>query len=230
MKKSVIFLVAMAITVFATGQNQKTNDDDVIVNPTFSINGTLIQGRNYATIDEFLLNFIEYPQESVSWETQGTEVVSFVVTPSGEVTDFKFINSACPKMDEEVMRVLRLTSGKWQPGTINGKKVPMEKEISIAFKMHRSNDFVALAKNCLNKGNQMKTKGNLKKAIRFYDQGINYLPCEPTLLAARSISRNEIGDEAGANQDWMRLKKLGFFEDNMNNNNLKEVAVVEVFK
>ena len=212
MKTTVIFLVAMAITVFATGQNQKTNDDNVVVNPTFSVNGKLIHGSNYSSIDEFLLNFVEYPQESVSCKTQGTEVVSFVVTPSGEITDIKFINSACPKMDAEVKRVLLLTNGKWQAGTVNGVKVPMEKEISIAFKMYQSNYFTVLAKDCLDKGNQQKMKGNLKKALKFYNEGVNYMPCESTLLAARGICRYEMGDETGANQDWNRLEKTGFFE------------------
>jgi TonB family protein len=227
MKANLIFLAAIAITVFATGQNQNANDCDVIVNPTFSSNETLIQGNSYVSIDEFILKFIEYPQESVSCKREGTEVVSFVVTASGEVTDIKIINSVCPKIDEEIIRVLSLTRGKWQPGKVNGEKAEMEKEISIAFKMHQSNDFKKLALNSLKKGNEMQMKGNFKKALKFYDQGINYLPHEYTLLAARGICRYESGDIAGAEQDWNRLEKLGFFEKE---NNMDEILIVNANK
>ena len=229
MKANLIFLAAMAITVFATGQNQKVNNDG-FVNPVFKCNGTLVQGTSFETIDEFLVNFVNYPFESIKCAKQGTEVVRFTVTPAGEITNVTVINSICPKVDQEVIRVLGLTNGKWQAGTVNDVKVHMEKEVSIAFKMRQSNDFTALAKDCLEKGNQMQMKGNLKKALKFYDQAVNFSPCEPTILAARGISRYEIGDEVGANQDWTRLNKLGFFKNNINNNHLEEVTVVEAFK
>lgn len=226
MKAKLIFLVAMAITIFATGQNQNVNND-AIVNPVFKCNGTLVQGTSFETIDEFLVNFVNYPFESIKCAKQGTEVISFTVTPAGEITNFTVVNSVCTKIDEEVIRVLSLTSGKWQPGAVNGMKVSMEKQISIAFKLHQSNDFEKLAQNSLKKGNEMQMKGNFKKALKFYDQGINYLPHEYTLLAARGICRYESGDIAGAEQDWNRLEKLGFFEKE---NNMDEILIVNANK
>ena len=214
MKANLIFLAAMAITVFATGQNKNEFNENVVTNPAFSCNGTLIQGNSFESVNQFFLNFIEYPQESVRCNKQGTEVISFVVTSEGELTDIKIINSVCPKIDDEIIRVLGLTSGKWQAGTVNGINVPMEKEISIAFKMHQSNDFSEIGNDCLQKGNKMKMKGNLKKAVKFYNEAINYLPNEKTILAARSICRFETGDVKGAEQDWQRLQKIGFFESN----------------
>jgi len=214
MKANLIFLAAMAITVFATGQNQNEFNENVVTNPAFSCNGTLIQGKSFESVDEFLLHFIEYPQESVSCNRQGTEVVSFAVTPQGELTDIKIINSVCPKIDEEIIRVLSLTNGKWQPGTVNGVNVSMEKEVSVVFKMHQSNDFVKLAQNSLKKGNEMQMKGNLNKAVKFYNEAINYLPNEKTILAARSVCKYEMGYVKGAEQDWNRLQQIGFFDIN----------------
>jgi len=167
---------------------------------------------------------MKYPQESVSCKRQGTEVVCFLVTPQGELTDIKIINSVCPKIDEEIIRVLSLTSGKWQSGTVNGLNVPMEKEVSIAFKIHQSNDFKKLAQSNLKRGNEMQMKGNHKKAVKFYDEAIKYLPNEKTILAARSICKYEMGDAKGAEEDWTRLQKIGFFESK----NLVEIDLVVV--
>lgn len=225
MKANFIFLAAMALTVFATGQNQHVYNENTVTNPVFLYNGTLVQSRSFESVDEFLLHFIEYPQESVSCKRQGTEVISFVVTPNGELTDIKIINSVCPKIDDEIIRVLGLTSGKWQAGTVNGINVPMEKEVSIAFKIHQSSDFKKMAQNSLKKGNEMQIKGNHKKAVKFYDHAINYLPNEKTILAARSICKYEMGDVKGAEQDWTRLQKIGFFESkNLVENDLVVVA------
>lgn len=64
----------------------------------------------------------------------------------------------------------------------------------------------------------------LKKALKFYNEGVNYMPCESTLLAARGICKYEMGDEEGAEQDQLRLQKLGFFENNKQEENMILIA------
>ena len=50
------------------------------------------------------------------------------------------------------------------------------------------------------------------------------MPCESTLLAARGICKYEMGDEEGAEQDQLRLQKLGFFESNKQEENMILIA------
>jgi TonB family protein len=74
-------------------------------------------------INDFLLSGIEYPVESLKAGDEGTEVIQFVVTPKGNVTDIVVINSVSEIIDLEVKRILEITSGMWTPGAVNGEPV-----------------------------------------------------------------------------------------------------------
>jgi tetratricopeptide (TPR) repeat protein len=202
----------MLIAAFSFAQNQphdyvnELNENEVIP-PKFCAIDKVIQGETYENIDEFMSKNIVYPVQSTTCSFQGTELVKFTVNPSGQLTNFAVINSVCKKMDEEVINVLKLTNGMWQPGFVNGSPVAMEKEVSVAFVLHPSNDFVEMAKDCMKHGNVLLfEKGNPKKALKYYNMGINLLPNNETLLAARGLCKYEMGDETGADRDWERLK------------------------
>ncbi|MBA4409771.1 MAG: energy transducer TonB [Bacteroidota bacterium] len=211
MKTKVIFILCMILTVITFGQNGKSNTmkEIEVISPTFPGTETIWQGKNVKSIDDFLANNIEFPQKSVNGRLQGTEVIQFVVTPKGELIEFNVINSVCSEIDKEVIRVLEVSSGMWKPASVNGEPVAMVKEVSLVFKLHKSNDFRLMAKNCSDKGNKMLfIKKDPKKALKYYDMGITLLPNEESLLAARGLCRYELGDEEGARRDWSRIKTL----------------------
>lgn len=214
MKTNVIFLVCMLIAAFSEAQNQPNafkNEltENEVIPPRFCASNKVIQGDCFETIDEFLLKNVVYPDESRNCGFYGTELIKFRVSQSGEPTHFDIINSVCKKMDEEVINVLKQTSGMWIPATVNGQHVAMDVEVSVVFALHPSTDFVLLAKNYLKRGNQnLFEKNNPKKALRFYDMGIKLLPNNETLLAARGLCKYELGDENGAIRDWERFKTV----------------------
>ena len=168
-----------------------------------------IKEGKFESFEDYLARNIVYPEKDAKSFNQGTEVVQFVISPTGELTDFAVLNSVCKKMDEEVIKVLKLTNGMWQPGFVNGCPAAMEKEVSVAFVLHPSNDFVKMAKSYMKQGNKMLfEKSNPKKALKYYDAGINLLPNNETLLAVRGLCKYELGDETGASRDWERISSL----------------------
>ena len=213
MKKSVIFLAGMMVTMIAAGQNQRMVEEITVTPPKFSAGETLIQGRYFATVDDYLMQTVQYPQEALANTIRGTEVVRFVVTSEGKVNGFTVINSVCPEMDEEVIRMLQMTDGLWQPGSVNGEPSAMEQEVSVTFKLHPSDDFVAMAKDYLQHGNENLLKSKIRRALKYYDRAVNLLPDEEALLAVRGLCRYRCGDKAGAEADCNRLKSQGYFDD-----------------
>ena len=121
----------MVMSIIAFGQEPKQMLEEVEVTPPkfTGIEGvvTIIQNESIATIDDYLIKNIEYPEESVQRWLEGTAVVQFVVTANGEVTNFEVINSVSFDIDDELIRVLETTNGMWQPGLNNGRPVAMEK-------------------------------------------------------------------------------------------------------
>ena len=227
MKRTVILVLCLLISAITFGQEKKQFSDEIkgvnVSPPRFFGNEKFLSVLNdtqFGSLNQYLSKQIQIPEKSKFFQEEGTEVIQFVVTTKGEVTDFNIINSVSPEIDQEVIRVLKTTNGLWRPGLNNGELVAMEKEVSIAFKFGVATDeinyaanFVEQAKPYFNIGNrQLFVKANIKGALKNYNRAIRYLPNDKCLLASRGICRYELGDRNGACQDWTRIKALGGLE------------------
>ncbi|MEI7526883.1 MAG: energy transducer TonB [Mariniphaga sp.] len=223
MKRTVIILLSMLISVITWGQEkQQFSSKTIEVNmspPRFVGNSklsTVANENRFGSLNDYVARHIQIPEVSREFQEEGTEVIQFVVTPKGEVTGFNIINSLSPDIDKEIIRVLKTTNGLWRPGLNNGEPVEMGKELSINFKLSNGDDgtnFVEIAKIFFKKGNrQLLVKANLKGAINNYNKAMRYLPNDKCLLATRGICKYGLGDKTGACQDWSRIKVLGGLE------------------
>jgi tetratricopeptide (TPR) repeat protein len=201
MKTKIIFAISVLVAAFAFGQNHDLKEIKVTP-PKF-------RSDFYQNLNDFLLSGIEYPVKSIKSGYEGTEVIQFVVTQKGNITDIVAINSVSEIIDSEIKRVLEITNGMWIPGTVNDEPVAMENEISVVFKISEKSDFVDKAKQNLESGNKLLfVQKRPEKALKYFDKSITLLPNEETLLAVRGLCRYEIGDNEGAKSDWNRLKIL----------------------
>lgn len=232
MKRIVIFLLCLSYSVITFGQEKMQNVNGIkgeTVQPSSFTGakelGTLLNNEETASLNQYLQQNIKYPELSKKMLQEGTEVIQFVVSPRGEVTDFKVINSVSPEIDQEVIRVLKTTNKMWKPGTYDGDPISIVKEVSIAFNnMNASSgdftDFISLAKCYFDKGNKkfFVVKNN-RSAIKNYDKAIRYLPNDKSLLVTRGMCKYELGDKNGACRDWNRIKTLGGLEGDAYLNN-----------
>lgn len=218
MKTKVIFAIIMLMAVFAFGQKQNVDEVEVTTPQFVGIeNAALIQNENPNTlIKNYLKENIIYPEEAAYCNLEGTEVVEFTVTTEGDLKDFNIINSVCPKIDEEVILVLSQTNGMWVPGIKNGEPAEMSLEIPFTFCTSKADSksinkiFLEKAIANFTKGSEMLfIKDNSKKALRYFDNGITYLPYDKSLLLLRGMCRFDLGDKEGAVEDWSRLRELG---------------------
>ena len=229
MKTKVVFLQCMILSIVVFGQieGQKTLPETEVIPPKFPAVETTWNWKKIQSIDDYLRANIEYPEKALNEGYYGTEVVQFVVTPAGELADFKVINSVCREIDEEVIGVLKSTNGSWKPASVNTEPVPMVKEVSVVFKLKGTYDFVSMAKRFLNSGNKkFFLKKNPKKALKYYNRGIALLPNQYTLLVARGMCRFELGNEEGAIRDWNRIKTLS----DSDNNHLETIYLADDFR
>ena len=219
MKTKLLFAICMLSALFVVGQNEISKSEIGEISfsePTFT--GTTIDFTNPGTpkvslISKYLAERLEYPESASKQFEQGTEVVKFTVTAEGKLTNFEVLNSVCPEIDEEMIRVLQTTNGMWKPGITNGEFSDMEKEVSMVFFVSNHNDekaaetFKERATNFFNLGNQsLLTDNNPKKALKYYSKAMVYLPYEGALLFSRGVAKYALNDIEGAEQDWERYK------------------------
>lgn len=92
----------------------------------------IFKGRN---ITEFVGRHLNYPLEAMKKNIQGRVIIQFVIREDGSLTHFNVVKSISPILDDEAIRVIRLTSKRWTPGFINNKPVKVEFTMPVMFKL-----------------------------------------------------------------------------------------------
>ncbi|KAA9331340.1 hypothetical protein F0P96_13920 [Hymenobacter busanensis] len=76
---------------------------------------------------------MRYPDAALQKHTKGLVFASFVVDEDGQVLNPHILRGLGDGCDEEVLRVLRYTSGRWVPGRRNGQPVKVKMTLPIRF-------------------------------------------------------------------------------------------------
>ena len=223
MKKKLFLLAVLVFPIVVLGQTFHKNLDEINVTPP-AFTGiqkavTLPESVVSDPLEAFLVENFIYPDVAAECYIEGTGIVQFTVYPNGELSDFEVINSVCPAIDKEFIRVLKTTDGMWNPGYNNNTATSMEKEVSMMFVANRTNQqnskayFIKNAKKLFKKGNNLfLVKGNPKKALNYYERSIKFMPYETSSLLLRGLCRFEMGDEKGACSDWKRINAIGKYD------------------
>lgn len=233
MKTKVFFVLCMLTAAFTFGQNPMAVQKNEVfksqeiksAEPKFTWNKKAnreLPGSNYLLINSYLSENVGYPAKALEYSIQGTEVVRFTVTTSGEVTNFKIINSVCPEIDEETIRALSNTNGMWIPGFKNGKPEEMEKEIAMVFQIYNNKKGTAgnmaeQATALFEMGSKaLIFKNNPGKALKYFDRALTYLPYDSNILYLRGMVRTMLDDHEGAKADWDRMKLIEVKSESIN--------------
>lgn len=86
-------------------------------------------------INSFLRSNLNYPQVAIAEGIEGVVVVEFVVDEHGNVKNAKVVKGLGGGCNNEALRVVKKTSGKWNPGVHNGEKYPSYFTLPITFKL-----------------------------------------------------------------------------------------------
>ena len=117
-----------------SGKNLTTNDSNEIF---LLIDEFPIFIGGDAALYKFINTNIKYPIKENEAGIQGTVFVRFVVEKDGAVTNVTVVKSVSTGLDEEGIRVIKLTDHHWFPGKNNGKPVRVYFTIPIAFSLSK---------------------------------------------------------------------------------------------
>lgn len=88
-----------------------------------------------AALAQFLMKTLKYPIDAARAGAQGKVFVSFVVDEQGQVSDVEVLRSAHPALDQEALRVVRASSGMWNPGQVRGRPAKARFNLPLSFVM-----------------------------------------------------------------------------------------------
>ena len=208
MKSIFTFSIILFLQTLVSGSPRipPVHFQDSMVSPQFNPDRADWIASDVETIDDYLNQYVMYPDAARRNNQAGTSIIEFVVTEDGELQDFRVINSISEEIDREMIRAVSQTNGLWEPGRLNGMKVPMKKEVSLVFVPYEQYDLAAEASKHLTEGSEaLFTEENPRKALPHLDQAVKLFPYNKDILSVRSLCRHQLGDLEGARQDWERV-------------------------
>ena len=78
---------------------------------------------------------LHYPQLALNNGISGKVFVQFVVDQKGNVVDVKILRGADPLLNNEAVRIIQSTSGRWTPAMQRGNPVKVRYSFPIYFKL-----------------------------------------------------------------------------------------------
>lgn len=84
-------------------------------------------------LEAFIKSNLVYPATAYNNGISGIVYISFIVNENGKITNVKVLRGFDSLCDKEALRVIKLTSGKWIPGTQRGKPVKVQMNIPVKF-------------------------------------------------------------------------------------------------
>lgn len=106
-----------------TDENENTSESSVVDNKVYSV---VEQMPNFPGGEAALLEYIsanlKYPQSALEQGTQGTVMLRFVVTGTGDIGEVQILKGLNPDCDDEAKRVVK-SLPKFNPGMQQGRPV-----------------------------------------------------------------------------------------------------------
>lgn len=84
-------------------------------------------------IIQFIGKNLKYPNSAKSNGIQGRVFTSFIVNEKGELSDFEIFRPAHEILNDEALRVLKLSEGQWTPATFENEPVSTRQIIPLSF-------------------------------------------------------------------------------------------------
>ncbi len=86
-------------------------------------------------LESYIQNSIEYPQEAIDNNVEGTVNVEFAIDENGSVSNVKTIgNKIGYGLEEEAIKVVS-NMPKWTPGQVKGKYVKTKRTLPITYRL-----------------------------------------------------------------------------------------------
>ena len=132
MRLSISILIIAICSSLVFAQNEETSKKSSMIN---ILEPTFIGANESVDFNEFIQENLRTPLNSQILGIDGAVVVQFNVSPTGNLSEIQVIESVSPEFDHSVISTLEASKGMLNPGTINGRPVPMEKEVMVIFNL-----------------------------------------------------------------------------------------------
>lgn len=157
------------------------------------------------SFNDYVNKNLNYPFQAMANCIEGLIVLEYTLTAEGTVQEPDFLSSVGAGCDEEALRILRSTSGKWLPAKKNGEKTDCRMISQVMFKSpnprcERTLDYY------YKKANDAYYSRDYRRAINYLNHILRINPFDHSAKLKRGISYLETGKRDQACFDWRSME------------------------
>ena len=160
----------------------------------------------------FLAKNLKMPLELKLNDTSGTVYIEVVIDTLGEIGYMNVLKGVGFGCEDEVIRLMEISSGKWIPAMKDGRKVKVKRTYPIKFmmkKMVKGHYVEVNSMRSYNRGVEFMNGGNIEDAIVEYTVALTKSPKYIDALYNRGVCYYKVGEMEKACEDWESAKELG---------------------
>lgn len=206
-----ILTTAVFAGSFCLGQNTASIDT---IKPEF--------GSGDTTLEKFVAANTNYPEGARKNCLRGKVTIGFKISSLGNLEELVILKNSFKPLDEEAIRVIVSTKGKWKPATVNGTPIDYYMNLPFNFwfddykcdEVLRNNEAMFKLKEWMEKARLLYESGTQKlnnkeyeEALKDFDESIKINSVDKDVLYNRAVCRLKLGDKEGACEDWKKSKK-----------------------
>jgi len=131
---------------------------------------------------------------------------TFIVSKTGIADSLVIREGINAHFDKTFIKAFNRAKKSWKPAYLNGKPVAVEMHTELNYGAYDSS---VSAIEYTDKANQAFKKKDYQAALYFYDEALKNHAADPENLYYRGICKQKLGNQAGACEDWRKIKALG---------------------
>ena len=151
----------------------------------------------------FVQQNLKYPVASRTKCHQGILYVHFIVRKNGELDSVYALNSIDEQIDAEAQRVVRLSSGTWQPGEVDQQPVNVRLVLPITFQI--GGTCQRRVQRAIRRGSKQYGEENYAEAIAQFDKALSMEPSNTTALIQKGKAHLQLEQIEEACAMWEQV-------------------------
>jgi TonB family protein len=163
------------------------------------------------TITEFVRQNVRYPQAGAGLPTEGNIGLRFTVMKDGTLEKVEVMERQHPALEQEAVRLLKATSGSWEPALVNGKPVTTQVSLHLPVLLFTPVTFPSAPENTIyTRVEQMPTfKGGEAGLNKFLATNVRY-PAAPQKSGPQGlvVVVSFVIKQDGSLEDFQVIKSL----------------------
>ena len=135
--KHILLISSLVFSASLMAQNGTAKDSLSRPADSMKVKYTEVAAKFNGDFQAFISSRMKYPEDARELGQQGRVNVSFLVDTAGRVRFASVINKGSfHSLEEEALRLIKLSSGMWIPAMVNGKPVTTRVMIPVHFKLN----------------------------------------------------------------------------------------------